>query len=336
MGDVAMTVPVVHSLATQYPELRIVILTRQRFVPFFHWLPANVEVRGIDLNAYRGFGGLYRLYRELEERKFDAVADLHDVLRTKFLRTCFRFSGVRVEVIDKGRAEKKALVQNGAHASKPLKHTSQRYADVFERLGLKVNLDFKRAFDPAKEDFYNISRITGVKSKTEKWIGVAPFAAHTGKIYPLDKMRHVIDVLDNKGYKIFLFGAGEKETSILEGWQSEGIISLCGKLGGLNNEMLLMSRLDLMIAMDSANMHIASILGVPTLSIWGATHPSAGFLGWKQTEKNVVQLELPCRPCSIYGNKPCKYGDTHCMNGIKPEMIVERVELLISETAEKK
>ncbi len=92
--------------------------------------------------------------------------------------------------------------------------------------------------------------------------------------------------------------------------------------------MLLMSQLDLMISMDSANMHIASIFGIRVLSIWGATHPKAGFSGYGQTPDSEMQVNIPCRPCSIYGKKPCKFGDMRCME-IAPDMIVQKATNMI-------
>ena len=90
-----------------------------------------------------------------------------------------------------------------------------------------------------------------------------------------------------------------------------------------------MSTLDIMISMDSANMHLASLVGIPVVSIWGATHPYAGFMGWGQSIDNAIQIDLPCRPCSIYGNKPCMRGDYACLKNISPEQIVEKVEAVI-------
>ena len=328
MGDVAMTVPVIHSLATQHPELRITVVTRSRFTPMYHWMPSNVEVKSVDLNNYKGIGGLNKLYNELKERKYDAVADLHNVLRTKYLRYRFRLSGARVATIDKGRSEKKGYMGKGSTGEK-LKPMVERYSEVFRKLGFSITLDYKRAFSPQEEGISQLRSIVGEKAKGTKWIGVAPFAAHDSKVYPLEKMHEVVKMLQAKNYKVFLFGAGEKEKSILESWESENIISTCGKLGGLHNEMVLMSKLDLMIAMDSANMHIAAIVGTPTLSIWGATHPNVGFTGWGQTEDNIIQLDLQCRPCSVYGNKPCAFGDLRCLNGISSDMICERAIFLI-------
>ena len=330
MGDVAMVVPVLHALATQNPELEITMLTRTRLVPMFDWMPANVQTKGIDFADGDGILGLTKIYRRLKTGNYDAVADLHDVLRTKFLRTCFKMSGTRVAVVDKCRKDRKALIGNGM-THEPLTPMPDRYAYVFRSLGLSIDLSQRMKIDLQGENFVPIYNVTGEKKPEEKWIGIAPFAAHPQKIYPLEKIQRVAQLLAKRGYKVFLFGAGEKEKETLSNWESPHITSICGKLGSLHNEMLLMSRLDLMISMDSANMHIASILSAPVLSIWGATHPKAGFYGYGQSVENAVQrLDMECRPCSIYGNKPCKYGDLRCMN-FTPESIVEKAVKIVEQ-----
>ncbi|MDO4994877.1 MAG: glycosyltransferase family 9 protein [Bacteroidales bacterium] len=324
MGDVALTVPVVDCLACQNSDLRVTVLTKQQNVPLFDWMPANVEVIGVDVKRVKGVGGLERLYQQLKQRRFDAVADLHDVLRTKYLRTRFRMGGVPVAVIDKGRKAKKALLGHGMDLE-ALQHTTDRYADVLRRLGFDFKVDFERAFEPREENFAPIEKRVGRKMQGERWVGIAPFAAHEGKVYPLTRMRRVAEMLAGQGCRVFLFGAGQKERSVLEGWQTTDIVSTCGVLSGLHNEMLLMSRLDCMIAMDSANMHLAALVGTPVVSVWGATHPKAGFTPWRQGDVGIVERnDLPCRPCSVYGNKPCLFGDLRCMD-ITPESIVERV-----------
>lgn len=330
MGDVAMTVPVITQLARQFPWLRITVLTRSKFTPIFEWVPSNVEVRGINLADYKGLTGLTRLYSLLKEKDFDAVADLHDVLRTKYLRTLFRMAGKEVAVIDKGRKQKRAILGHGM-TGEHLKPMFERYADVFRRLDFNLTLTTETPlFDLSQEDYIPIHAFTGKRVTGEKWIGIAPFAAHDMKVYPLDHTHMVADMLLEKGYKVFLFGAGKEESEELATWQCDNMRSVCGSLGGLHGELLLISQLDLMISMDSANMHLAAMLQVPTLSIWGATHPAAGFTAWGQTEQNILQIQtLPCRPCSIYGNKPCHLADHRCMTRITPEMIVQRAEEIL-------
>lgn len=325
MGDVAMTVPVVHSFALQHPEMRITVLTRKIYKPLYAWAPSNVDVMGVDLKQYGGVTGLERLFREVNKRRFDAVADLHDVLRTKYLRTRFRLSGVPVAVIDKGRSEKHALIGHGCDRA-ALKPMFERYVDVLRALGFRTEVTFERVFDPKHENFKPLELRIGRKPAGQRWIGIAPFAAHEGKIYPLPMMEKVVRMLASQGDRVFLFGAGEKEKSILESWAAQNIQSVCGQLGGLYNEMLLMSKLDVMLAMDSANMHIAALTATPVVSIWGATHPKAGFTPWNQPMDRILQIDdLTCRPCSIYGNKPCQFGDQRCMTRITPEEIVRKI-----------
>ena len=337
MGDAAMTVPVLYALATQHPDLRITMLTRTRFVPMFEWLPSNVQVKGIDFAEQDGIVGLTKIFNKLKEGSFDAVADLHDVLRSKYIRTCFSMTGTKVAKVEKGRKEKKELLGNG-QTHPALTRMTERYANVFRSLGLSIDLSQQIKIDLRQEDFSLIRNLVGRKTEGERWVGVAPFAAHQQKIYPQEKMQQVVKMLAKEGYKVLLFGAGKKEGDILKAWETVEqekmgcIMSICGKMGGLKNEMLLMSQLDLMISMDSANMHIASIFGVPVLSIWGATHPKAGFSGYGQSPDTELQLDLPCRPCSIYGKKPCKLGDMRCMN-ITPETIVNKAIQMIQQHA---
>lgn len=332
MGDVAMLVPVVHALARQHPETRITVLTKQGNAALFSFAPSNVETLGIDLKQYEGVVGLERLFRFLRKRNFDLVADMHDVLRTKYLRTRFKMCGTRTAVIDKGRDDKKRLIGHGQDGTM-LPTSTDRYVEVLRQLGFGVTVGPEPVLRPQREDFTPVNRVAGFKSDGDVWVGVAPFAAHPGKIYPMEQMRPVVEMLAAKGWRVFLFGAGPKERQILEEWgQIPGVDSMCGRLGGLHNEILLMSRLDVMVAMDSANMHIASLANTPVVSVWGATHPKMGFLPNNQDAANCVQVDnLDCRPCSVYGNKPCAYGDFRCLTRIRPEDIVARCARVVGK-----
>ncbi len=318
LGDVALTVPVLEALAKQYPDLDITMLSRGFCRPLFERLPQNVHFVAADLNgAHKGLSGLNRLLKEMDFCSYDYVADLHDVLRTKWLRFRFCLAGKKTAKIDKGRAEKKALVRAGNKHKKQLRTSFERYADVFAKLGFPVKMNFvslpsNRAHEQKKEG--------------ETWIGVAPFAKHQGKIYPLEKTERVVEILsERENTKIFLFGASEYEESIMKTWSGGYRNVSIPELKGLGADLDLMAQLDVMFSMDSANMHLASLMAVPVVSVWGATHPYAGFLGWNQKLENCVQLDMKCRPCSVFGNKPCKYGDYRCMNKIAPEQVVEKI-----------
>ena len=328
LGDVAMTIPVIFSLAREYPMHEITVLSRSSFQPLFQELPSNVRFLGIDLKGkYTGISGLNELYKELHAEKYNYVADFHSVLRSQYLRVRFIMDGVSTASIDKGRKEKKKLTQKNNKAFIQLKSSFVRYYDVLERLGFKFDMKFNSVFDKKTKNFPEIIRYTGEK-KDIKWLGIAPFAKHKGKIYPLDLQEKVIaHLVNDQRIKVFIFGGGDAEKEIVDALvlKYPSLTSMVGKLN-MSQELLLMSQLDLMYSMDSANMHLASLVNTPVVSLWGATHPFAGFMGWNQTTENSIQVDLFCRPCSIYGQIPCYRKDYACLYQITPENIINHIE----------
>ena len=91
------------------------------------------------------------------------------------------------------------------------------------------------------------------------------------------------------------------------------------------DEFALLAQCDLMLTMDSANMHLAALMGLKSITIWGATAPQCGFQGYGKTSDDDIQLDMECRPCSIYGERECKFDDYRCMRRIRPEQVVSQV-----------
>lgn len=323
MGDVAMTIPVLQAFTKQYPNIKITVLTRPFFAPFFRELK-NVQVFPIDLNQkHKGVFGLFKLSKALKKLDIDAVADLHNVLRTMILKVFF--FGKKYKQIDKGRSEKKALVA-GQHFH-PLKSTHQRYADVFEALGFKINLEHP-IFPLKKAVPTTILNLVDTQNK-KKWIGIAPFAQYQTKMYPLDKMVLVIKALCND-YNIFLFG-GKADKATLDTMVSATTVINCAGQFSFEEELDLISNLDVMISMDSGNAHIAAMLGVKVITIWGVTHPYAGFGAFNQPDTNNIvpdKKQYPELPTSIYGNKyPENYKAV--AGTIPPEQIINKVNSIL-------
>ncbi|MEI8084991.1 MAG: glycosyltransferase family 9 protein [Paludibacter sp.] len=337
LGDVAMTIPVIYSLAVAHPTLEITVLSAKWLQPLFEHLPENVKFIGADLKGkHKGIKGLNVLYNELKTEKFDYVADFHSVLRSQYLKFRFLLGGAKTAEINKGRAEKWKLSLKNNKQLAPLQSGFSRYHEVLRKLGFNFELQFESIFANTKVDITQKNEQTALKADF-KWIGIAPFAKHKGKIYPLELQEKVIAhfAKDNR-VKVFIFGGGENENIVVNNWSERypSIVSMVGKLN-MSQELLLMSQLDVMLSMDSANMHLASLVNTKVVSIWGATHPYAGFMGWNQTEENAIQLDLVCRPCSIYGNKPCYRGDYACLYQITPTTIYKRIEAIIFQPSEK-
>jgi ADP-heptose:LPS heptosyltransferase len=325
LGDVAILIPALYSVALKNRGDKFILVTKKPLQPLFFNKPDNLEIFPVQTkDKHKGFFGLIRAVWDLNclvnrlKIKDIRIADLHAVIRSVLVDLFFVLKGAKIAVIDKNRKAGKALVRRRNKKLAPLQSSFSRYQEVFEKLGYDTGLNFN-GFYP-KEN-----------KKAETWIGIAPCAKHFGKIYPLKQMEEVVRILnDRPATKIFLFG-GKEEGSLLEEWTKKykHVESVAG-LMPFPDELSLMNRLDVMLSMDSANMHLASLVNTPVVSVWGATHPCAGFYGYNQKPENAVQIDLECRPCSIFGNKPCWRGDYACLTGISPQMIADRITSLIS------
>lgn len=324
MGDVAMVASVLREFSVQNPEVKLIMVSRAAFKPFFD------EIEKLTFHAiepktlHKGILGLYKLYNELRKYKPTAIADLHDNLRSRILSTLFRLGAYKIERIDKGRLEKRELTRSENKILKPLKQTVERYADVFRALGFNLKLSHQlvrlvKKMPATAEQL--------LLAKNVKRIGISPFAQHIFKVYSYNKMEKVIQGLDSLGFEIFIFGGGNEEKAIAEGWKNQfkNVKNLIGKFT-LREELDIIANLDVMLSMDSAGMHMASLMGIPVVSIWGPTHPYAGFLGYGQSITDCIQIDHPNRPNSIYGNKPCLCGVFPCIDLISPESVVNKVK----------
>lgn len=333
IGDVAMCVPALYSLCRNYPDRRVLMVTRPRLTQIFINPPANLTVLGADVKGeYSGPLGLRRLARRMrDEYGVTTFIDLHNVLRSRILGLWLRAMGVRVSTLVKDRAGRRALTRRSGKTMLPLMSSLARYRQAMAEGGFPVKIDFEGLFEAGggKAPHEAYAALSGPRPEGERWIGIAPFAAHPGKIYPEELMARVVELLASRpAVKIFLFGGGAHEEQVLGAWQARWpgkVVSLAGKKAGFAAELALMSQLDVMLTMDSANMHLAALTGTRVLSVWGATHAYCGFGGWRQSADDRIEVSLPCRPCSVFGNKPCHRGDMMCMRSIDPQMVADRV-----------
>ena len=327
MGDVAMTVPVLRAFVKQYPNVQLTVVSRPFFKPFFDGIP-NVSFFAFDeKERHKGFLGLLRLFQDLRTLPIDAFADLHNVLRSQVIRNLFALSGKKVAAVNKGRAGKKELTRAENKVFKQLPTMFERHAHVFETLGFPIDLSLEPEFP--KRDILNAEITALVGESHQKLIGVAPFAQYESKVYPLDVMKEVIAKLaENKEQTILLFGGGKKEIEILDSLAApfKNVINVAGKIK-FQQELKLISNLDVMLSMDSGNAHIAAMLGVKVVTLWGATHPYAGFSPFNQSIDNALvsdRNQFPKLPTSVYGNKKVE-GYDDVMRTIAPETIVEKI-----------
>ena len=320
LGDVALTIPVLKAFLATNKGVSVVMASEQQLAGLFSGIE-RLEFEGFDLKGeYKGFTGIFKIFNTLKKKHdFSLVADLHGVIRTHVLRVLFEASRRKTEVINKGRIEKYALVRKENKIFRPLPHATERYADVFRRLGFKINLP------PVDNTLNKLDPKEAVVK-----IGFAPFAKHAAKMYSLDKFKEIVQYFDRAPYELYFFGGKGAERLLLADW--EHIFSRAVPMSATSSiaeELEIMGEMRAMVTMDSANMHLASLVNIPVISLWGPTHPYAGFYGFQQDPLNAVQVSLSCRPCSVFGNTNCWRGDHACMEQITPEMVEKKLLTLL-------
>lgn len=331
MGDVAMTVPVLIAFHKTHPKVQITVLTKPFFASIFEHLDFVNVIHAKVKDEHKGFIGLWKLHKQCKSLGIDAVADCHNVLRSKLLRVFFGFSGIHSTFIEKGRSEKKALTRTKNKIFAPLKPTHERYADVFRTLGFPIDLkpiarQRLSLENPELQQLIKTSQNSELSS--QKLLGIAPFAAHDGKQYPLVKMTKLVDMLNNSGkYKVLLFG-GPADVEALNHMAAnrKHVTNIAGKFK-FTEELKLISHLDLMVSMDSGNGHLAAMFGVNVITLWGTTHPYAGFVPFNQSFNNQIFPDIekyPLLPTSIYGNKVVP-GYENVMDSISVNKVFERI-----------
>ncbi len=317
MGDVAMCLPVLKAFQNKYPNQRLSILTKEAFIPLFKDL-SNVEFIGLK----KGEGIFSLLQRVLKLEPFDLVMDLHSSLRSAFVCSALALKGAKTQKIDKRRAAKKKFLNTANTSLKPITSQAQAYLDVLEYFGFKLSMNDLKPIKSAK------------KNSNQIRIGVAPFAAHSSKTYPEDLMKILIDkICDfNSDIEILLFGAPGDQQERLKAWckKSKQLKTNAGM--NLEKELALMTQLDLMISMDSANGHMAANFGVPVITLWGSTHPYAGYQPLFQPFNNSFLPDYeryPELPSSIFGERQIS-GYEDAMRSINQESLHSRIKEILN------
>ncbi len=338
MGDVVLLVPVIRSFVAAYPDVEVTVVTRPKFASFFTDIERVVPFPADVDHTYNGIFGMRDLFKKLLMKgSYDIVVDMHDHIRTIMLRSLFKIFFTPVVVFEKGRSEKRSITQKENKSVIPLIHTVERYRLGFEKAGFSFPIlsppyfQLKESIKKEVDDWLLKKNI----SKNEKWIGIAPFARHLSKIWPLDNYLEVMSKLIEKSpVKFFLFGGGEKELKYFQTIEQkfpEHCVVVAGNLK-LKQELALIEKLDLLLCVDSSNMHLASLMGIPVISIWGGTHTDVGFGPFGKKEESIIQIsrqELTCRPCSVFGREKCYRGDFACLTWITPEKVLDQMEKVV-------
>lgn len=318
LGDVAMTIPMIRAFNRAFPDVELSMLSKAFPLTIFSF-ESGLNTIAFDPQKYRGLFGLWQLSKLIVAEGITDVADLHFSLRSRILCFFLRWRGLNISQRTKQRRLRRQWTRKGPKPKELLDTQVQAYLKTIARLGFL--LEEKVLLDEIVRN--------RVSAEFQK-VGIAPFAAHKHKTYPIGLTAELLKQLSTK-YRTVLFGAKGIESQQFDQWVSDGIAHENAATRSFEMQIQEIQSLGVMISMDSANGHIAANYGVPVITIWGATAPSCGFSVLAQPDENQFLPDpekYPFLPSSIFGKRTFK-GYESAMASIDPQVILERVNQLM-------
>lgn len=156
---------------------------------------------------------------------------------------------------------------------------------------------------------------------------LAPGAGMPTRRWPWERFARLAKQLADARFDVVLFGGAAERAlceRILGAADTSGVLSAAGVLS-VPESLALVAASSVLVAHDSAPMHMASALGTPVIALFGPTVPSFGFAPLSPGRNILEVTGLPCRPCTVYGSLRCPVGTHECMHAISVENVFQAV-----------
>jgi len=336
MGDIILTFPVIETLKDNFPNSEIFYLTKNKYKDL---LKSHLQIDTIiELHSegkHKNVFGFLGLIKELNQHNFDLIIDLHSNLRSFFIRRWVR-GGIKIKY--NKRSIQRFLMVHFKFLKIKSKHTVDLYLDILKRLKSKVSpsgwIDawnrIPKYYLEEKDDIFAQQFLKEKGWKDEILVGMAPGARWETKIWDKEKFAETGKILKEKFSAMILLCGDENDRERIE-----LIRNFIGKDRNIDTVNLpldhlagLIHRCKVFISNDSGLMHLASSLGIPTIAIFGPTHPKLGFSPLGLMDKVLTSNEK-CSPCSPHSERKCYKDKRYCMDKILVLDVVEIVERLM-------
>ncbi len=332
LGDVVLSTPVFAALRQHYPGAHICALVRPEAADLLDGHP-HVDSVLIDDKRGRERGlGSFAVARKIREGNFDIALALHKSFRTAWILAAAGI-GWRVGF----RQSAGWFLYHRRVWRDATRHDVERNLSILCGLGLDPFATPSRPFVPCRaeavERFEALLREHDVPRATPL-IAVAPGSAWATKRWTVSGYANVVaGVRREVGGAAVLLGAGGDVAYAEEIQRAAGGAGI--NLVGKTDLPLLVAAIDrsaVLIANDSAPVHIAVARQTPVVAIFGPTVPEQGFAPYSDRSR-IVQRPLPCRPCGRHGGPRCPLGTHACMREIESAAVQQAVrELLMGAT----
>jgi lipopolysaccharide heptosyltransferase II len=336
IGDIVLSTPLLRVLRTRFPQGQIDYVTRTEYAEL---VKSNQNLNHTyEFDARERFEGLRALKKKIRDERYDLIVDIHDSLRSKYLRS---LRGPKRVVVDKRVLERSMLVNLKKNLYKEVVSVVDRYIEPLSDLGVHNDAKGLELHIPDDVLFGVSGKIAALKlNRFEKVVGLCPGARHFTKRWPADRFARVGAAFAQKmDAKILLFG-GAVDAPICNQicWDInnqagvERATSLCGQLKLLETAAA-MEYCDVIVTNDTGLMHIAVAMHKKLVAVFGSTVREFGFFPYDPKAIVLETQGLVCRPCSHIGRSECPERHFKCMSEIDPDQVFSRARDLLVQSA---
>ena len=330
LGDVILTLPLVQTLKQSMPDSEIDFIAIPQTADIVKTHPDVSNVVVYDKHGKQNsLFSFFRFRKQLRSANYDIVICPH-----RSLRSCLLADATQARVII---GFDNSAIQSAFTDILPWKfgmHEIERNLSLLQPLPIDgggriaINKELPRIFIP-DEHRVKAERFLLEHHVKPPYAVIAPGTVWETKRYPVELMAEVVRKLSSKFENIIIIG-GENDLDLVGDFNmlDEKVVLSIGALPIMSSAEIIKGS-SLLIANDSAPIHLASAFNIPTVAIFGPTVKGFGFYPCHDRSAVVEVHGLGCRPCSIHGGHKCPIDTFDCMRRISPDKIVEKaVELL--------
>lgn len=324
LGDVILATSVLPVLKKRFPQSELTFLTKKEYVEVLDENPNLDAVIGLSRGDLK-FGNFVKLAEGFYGR-FDLIIDLHVNLRSFFVRA---YSGLPAKVYRKAGWRRRRMVGHAftrglfpflPEVYKKEENVIENYFKAPESLGISYEGNLPEIFTPENK-----------QKGAPKLIGIHAGGKQNTKRWPAEKFAEVADYYTGKGIQVILFG-DENDKEINSGIAAlvknkQNLANLTGKTT-FKEMAAKIKECSVLVTNDSAPFHIATAVKTPAVVIFCATTPKFGF-AVRAKSNRILNMELPCKPCSLHGGKRCWKGHFGCAEAITVTDVIGKVNEVV-------
>jgi heptosyltransferase-2 len=316
IGDVLLTTPLLRAIRHRHPTSRITVLTKSAHVPLLSQNPHLSQVLALAPDRT-----LASLAGELRKADYTHLLDLHDNTRTRLLRTLVPGQWTSYP---KHRIARAILIHTKRNLYRDPRPVAERYFSAARELDVTPDGEPPDLF-LAPESIREAAEwlaTTGL-GRHRPLIALAPGAAHATKRWPFPHWRTLFHRVVQQGFDVAIVGGSDDASlgaSLVNGARAHAR-NAAGRFG-LQSTGALLQRATVLVSGDTGVMHMATAVGTPVVALFGPTVRPFGFFPYTSRAR-VIELGLPCRPCSSKGGPRCPLGHHRCMLDITPDQVYE-------------